>query len=303
MATWTHYLTPSSLQDALRVLNDTLGSSCIIAGGTDLLLELQQGRHPPVDTLVDVSGIPEMQPVEMRQGELFIGAAAPLSRVSTSPLVAQHAQALIESAGLVGGPQVRNAATLGGNVAHALPAADGAISLIALEAQAEIASLDGNRRMPIINLYRGPGESTLDPQKDILVGFYIPVAKDGQASAFSRIMRPQGVALPILNMAIWLERHDQQIADIHIAVGPSGPTPGRPVAAEEFLKGKNFIPENLEKALPILLENIRLRTSAYRATADYRKQLCGVLLKEVFEKAWQRAGETSPASFFSTVKP
>ena len=111
-----------------------------IAGGTDLLLDLKQGRHAPVHTLIDLTFVPEMTVLELRGDELYIGAAVPVNRVALDPLTGTHAQALVEACDLIAGPQVRNVATLGGNVAHALPAADGTIALTALDAQAEVAS-------------------------------------------------------------------------------------------------------------------------------------------------------------------
>ncbi len=115
-----------------------------IAGGTDLLLDLKQGRHAPVHTLIDLTFVSEMSLLELRGDDLYIGAAVSVNRVALDPLVGTHAQALVEACNLIAGPQVRNTATLGGNVAHALPAADGTIALTALNAQAEVASPAGN---------------------------------------------------------------------------------------------------------------------------------------------------------------
>ncbi len=142
MTSWNHYHIAHSVRDALAVLADTPGEARPVAGGTDLLLDLQQGRHPPIDTLVDVTEIPEMRLIEERSEALFIGAGLPLNQVVASSLVLKHAQALLDAGSLIGGPQVRNTATLGGNVGHALPAADGTISLLALGAKAEVASLE-----------------------------------------------------------------------------------------------------------------------------------------------------------------
>jgi xanthine dehydrogenase FAD-binding subunit len=289
MPIWTHYNTPSTLAEALRVLCDAPGSVRLIAGGTDLLLDLQQGRHPHVDTLVDVNEIQEMKRFEVQDQYLYIGGAVPLKKIANSPLVLEHAQALTEASSLVGGPQVRNTATLGGNVAHALPAADGTISLMALDAMAEVASLTGIRTVPLATLFKGPGQSTLDPRCEILSGFYIPLQKAGQASAFSRVMRPQGVALPILNMAAWLHRDGDRILDVRLSAGPSGPTPRRLPAAEEVLRGQVYSEELLHKSLEALLGSVRFRTSPQRATAEYRQHLSKVLLFEVMGKAWQRA--------------
>ena len=260
-----------------------------MAGGTDLLLDISQGRHEPVHTLVDVSRIPELQRVEERRGDLFVGAAAPLSQIVASPLVQARAMALVEAAALIGGPQVRNSATLGGNVAHALPAGDGTIALVALEAQAEVATPKGRQRLPIVDLFRGPGQSTLDPANELLVGFYLPHRTGKTGSAFRRVMRPQGVAIAILNLAVWLAGADDRIVDIHIAAGPSGPVPRRLVAAEAALRGHSFTEEALAGALEALLEEASFRTSRHRASIEYRQHLAGVLLRDTVTAAWERA--------------
>jgi len=289
MVYWQNYYLAHSIPDALQALTACDGPARLIAGGTDLLLDLQQGRHPPLDTLVDITAIPEMRLIELRGGELFIGAGVTHSQIVASPLLAAHAPALVEACGLIGGPQVRNVATLGGNVAHALPAADGAIALLALNATAEITTLGGARRLPLIELYRGPGLSALEPRRELLSGFYLATRQSGQASAFQRVMRPQGVALPVLNMAVWLQREGDLLTNVRIAVGPAGPKPVRARAAEAVLRGRPFSPAHLKPALEALLAEVQLRTSPHRATATYRRRLSGVLLESVLTRAWQRA--------------
>jgi xanthine dehydrogenase FAD-binding subunit len=291
MTTWQKYILAHSIDEALHFLSNAQGSACPIGGGTDLLLEIQQGHHDPVHTLVDVTRIPELQALELRGDVLFIGAGVPVHLITESLLVRFHALAVSEACGLIGGPQVRNTATLGGNVAHALPAADGMISLFAFDAMVEIISINGPRMSPIGSLFKGPGKSTLIPNQEFIIGFHLPTRKPGQASSFSRVMRPQGVALPILNMAVWLERMDQQIKNIQIAIGPSGPVPVRATAVEELLRGKVLNSNQLTQAKQAIHDSIRFRTSAMRATADYRHHLSEVLLEEVIGKAWQRATE------------
>jgi carbon-monoxide dehydrogenase medium subunit len=263
------------------------------------LLDLEQGRHAPVQTLIDVTSIAEMTRLEITGDELFIGASVPVNRVATTPEVAHHAQALVEACNLIAGPQVCNVATLGGNVAHALPAADGTIALLALDAQAEIASAGRvvpsdseerieTRRIPFKDLFVGPGKSSLKHGEELLVGFYLRLTKDNQSSCFKRIMRPQGVALPILNCAVWLERENDSIKDIHIAVGPGGGTPFRATQAEDTLRGKAFNTESFESATEALLAQAQFRTSARRASADYRQHIVVGLFKDVIETDWQR---------------
>ena len=290
MTTWKNYYLASSLSDALEALTTTPGPNRPISGGTDLLLDIQQGRHPQVHTLVDVSGVQEMNTLEIRQGKLFVGAALPLNHIISSPLVKEHAQALFEACSLIGGPQVRNVATLGGNVGHALPAADGTIALMALEAQAEIFDETGCHTQPIENLFAGPGRSSLS-SKQFLVGFHLPLRPPHQGSAFRRVMRPQGVAIAILNMATWVEMRGDTISKVRLSIGPAGPTPHRARAAEEALRGHKFTRQSLTRALEALLAEARFRTSPHRATAEYRRHLAGVLLEETLSVACQRASD------------
>ncbi len=290
MNLWQEYKRPVSVTEAVQALASAPGPALPIAGGTDLMLDLRQGNHPPVHTLIDLTFVPEMSALELRGDELYVGAAVPVNRVALDPLVTAHAQALVEACNLIAGPQVRNTATLGGNVAHALPAADGTIALTALDAQAEVAGIAGTRRMPFTSLFLGPGKSAIDKTKEIIVGFYIPIRQAPRVSScFKRIMRPQGVALPILNCSAWLEREGDLFKDVRIAIGPGGPTPFRATEAEACLRGQSLNDETFARALDLLLEQAKFRTSARRASADYRRHIVGGLLKDVLDTAWSRA--------------
>lgn len=293
MSTWTQYTVVNSIDEALQALSTAELPVSLVAGGTDLLLELQQGHHAPVKTLVDIASIPELKSLQIRGQDLFIGAAVPVSQIAESELVSCHARAVVEACQLIGGPQVRNSATLGGNVAHALPAADGMIALVAQGAQAEITRQDGSRRVPLLTLFLGPGKSGLESGKEILTGFYLPVKDTGEGSAFARVMRPQGVALPILNMAVWLRRKGEQIAAARIAVGPAGPTPQRAWKVEELLSGKEFSSQTLQEAIVMIRSTMTFRSSPQRASAEYRNHLVGILLEDVMKTAWKRAGEVA----------
>jgi len=289
MNLWQNYVRPKNLSEAMNAFATAPRPLIPIAGGTDLLLDLEQGRHSPVQTLIDVTSVAEMTALEVRGDELYIGASVPVNRIVLNPLAVHHVQALTEACNLIAGPQVRNVATLGGNVAHALPAADGTIALLALNAQAEVADITGTRRVPFKELFVGPGKSSLKHGEELLVGFHLPLSKNGQASCFKRIMRPQGVALPIINLAIWLERTNDVISQIRIAVGPGGPTPWSGTEAEKALIGKTLNNETFEIALDALLAQVGFRSSARRASADYRRHIVSGLFKDVLETAWSRA--------------
>ena len=139
---WQDYHLPTSLGEALELLASYHGEARIVGGGTDLILEIQQGHRPPVKALVDVTRITGANEIQ-REGEyIIIGCGVTHSQIVESALIQQYGTALAEGCGVIGGPQVRNVATLAGNVAHALPAGDGTISLLALGGEAQISRLE-----------------------------------------------------------------------------------------------------------------------------------------------------------------
>lgn len=291
MGFWTRYLRPTELGDALEALRQAPGPARLVAGGTDLLLDLQQGRHAPVHTLVDISGIPQLRAIRIEPDAILVGAAAPLRDIVEHPTLAMEAPALVEACRLIGGPQVRNVATLGGNVAHALPAGDGTIALLALEAQAELASAAGKRWTPLPDLFSGPGRPAFDTSREILVTFRLPRLQPGETSAFLRTMRPQGVAIAILNLALWLRlAPDHVVEDVRLAVGPAGPRPFRARKTENVLRGHRLDDARLQVAGEALAAEATFRSSPHRATAEYRHMLAGVLLRRTVRQALTRLG-------------
>src|SRR3990172_4937121 len=280
MNLWQNYFLPKTLDEAMQALASAPKPLAPIAGGTDLLLDLKQGRHSPVQTLVDITEVKELLALEIRDERLFVGAGVPVNRLVLDPLTGRHAQALVEACNLIGGPQVRNVATLGGNVAHALPAADGTIALLALNTQAEIADSSGLRNVALSELFLGPGKSALKYGKELLVGFRLPLMKTHQASCFKRIMRPQGVALPIINLAICIARKGESIEHLRIAVGPGAAIPWRAEAAEQALRGKSLDQDAMDAGLAALLAHVGFRSSPLRASAEYRRHLVGTLFRD-----------------------
>ncbi len=293
MQLWQDYHTPTTVDEALALLASYNGEARVIAGGTDLLIDLQfgEGKHQ-VQALVDVTRIPEMTRIVERDGLCIVGAGATYTAIVQSGLIEARATCLVESCGVVGGPQVRNVGTLGGNVAHAQPAADGTTSLIALDAEVEVAWADGRREwLPIARLFRGPGVSTLDSTRDILVAFRFALCTAMEATAFKRIMRPQGVALPVLGCAVWvqLDTSGAYYRDVRICIGPVASTPVRANAVEEALRGQPVHEDILNSAGNIARETLHLRTSKYRATAEYREYMIDVLLRQALPLAVKRA--------------
>ena len=290
MSLYQEYLQPETINQALEYLANAKADVAVIAGGTDLILDLRQGRHQPVDQLIDVSGISEMANIYHKDGFIYIGAAVTHKDIIQNQLLLENAQCVVEGCGLIGGPQVRNVGTIGGNVSHALPAGDGTISLLALNTEVQIAALEGFRWQPLIDIFAGPGKVTFDRKKELVVSFRFKALGNREGSAFHRVMRPQGVAIAILNMAAWVKITENNSLDkVRISCGPAGPKPFRAVKTESFLIGKNWNNDVLGESVEILADEVNLRTSAHRATKEYRQQLLPVLLNEVMNKAHFRA--------------
>jgi len=138
-------------------------------------------------------------------------------------------------------------------------------------------------------LFVGPGKSSLRAGQELIVGFHIPLRKPNEGSGFRRIMRPQGVALPIINLAVWIQREGNRVEAARIAVGPGGPKPWRARAAETSLVGKSATDEDFAAALDALLTDVTFRSSPRRATAEYRRYLVPALFAEAAKAAWDTA--------------
>ncbi|MFN8531458.1 MAG: FAD binding domain-containing protein [Anaerolineae bacterium] len=297
---------PLTPDEAVRLLSDYGGRARIIAGGTDLLVDMraalsdpaQAGSVQPHHALVDITRIPDMTRIEQDGDYIVIGAGVTHTQIVASNLLRHHAACLVESCGVVGGPQVRNVATLGGNVAHALPAGDGTTSLVALDAQAEIIQNGERRWVNILDMFIGTAKSLVDPTRDLLVRFRFRTADSREATAFSRVMRPQGVALPILGCAVWIKlnaaRTHYELARVCIA--PVAPTPKRADAVEAALAGQPVGEAAIEAAIEAAESSLHPRTSKFRATAAYRDEIMGVLLRRTLSAAVQRATDPAPST-------
>ncbi len=296
MPLWNEYHLPVSVDEAVGLLARYDGQARVVAGGTDLILDLQQGNEHPLEALVDVTRIVGLNEICEEADFIILGASVTHSQIVESQLLQQKATALVEASYVVGGPQVRNVATIGGNVAHALPAADGTTALNALDAEVEVASFNGRRWIPFTSLFVGPGKSAIDSTREVLTALRFEATGEHEASAFSRIMRPQGVALPIMNFAAKVRVIDDRIEEIALAVAPVASTPFRCRQTEAFLTGKLATSESIDAAVTVLLSECRPRTSPHRATAEYRKEVLPVLLRRTLDKAIERAkmGEVVP---------
>lgn len=228
----SNFVMAQSLEQALEVL--AMGSVKVIAGGTDFMIHLRKcrlsGEQTP-DTILDVSRLEELKRLEPGVDAPYIGAGVTFRALESDPEVARHLPVLAQAAATVGSVQVRQTATIGGNVANASPAADGMTALTALGAKAEIASIDGKRLCPIEELITAPNKTTLEP-RELIVGFYLDkLPAEGQA--FAKVGRRQAVSVARLNLAICL---DQSLNDPRAVLGACFPSPRRLADVEKIIK-------------------------------------------------------------------
>lgn len=297
MKAFDNYHLPTSVNEALTLLAQYDGRARVIAGGTDLLVDAQaeyyEGQRSHFDALVDVTFLADANEIRAQDGFIVIGCGVTHTQIVASQWIQQTATALAEASAVVGGPQVRNVATLCGNVAHALPAADGTVALMALDAFAQVSSLQShvisNQWKPLATLFKGPAKSAVDSTREIITALRFRPLGEHEGSAFARVMRPQGVALPILGMAVKVEIREQRLAQVAISAGPVAPIPFRAKQTEEFLREKILDDELLRQAAQILTNEAQPRTSAHRATKEYRHELLPVLLKRTLTQALERA--------------
>ena len=209
--------------------------------------------------------------------------------IVASALLTQRATCLVESCGVIGGPQVRHVATLAGNVAHALPAGDGTISLLALKGELQIASAEGLAWTPMQEVFLGPGQSAIDPTRAMIARLRFKPTGPGEGSAFRRVMRPQGVALPIIGMATRLKVEAGTITAARVTIGPAGPTPFLAEQTMAYLTGRPATVDTYTQAAEAALKEVNLRTSRRRATVEYRAEMIRVQLPKTLAQAVERA--------------
>ena len=183
---WTTYQKPKGVPEALTLLEQSAGRGRVIAGGTDLVLQLRR-RDQAADLLVDVSEIDELKRIREDEGWILIGAAVTHAEVANSPLILGEARALADGCGRVGSPQIRNIATLMGNVINAQPAADGAVPLAALDAEIKVVSKAGERWIPMEEAYLGLGRSAIDATREVAAEIRFRKPERGARTGFFRV--------------------------------------------------------------------------------------------------------------------
>ncbi len=278
------YIKAESLDQALDLLKDFAPEPRIIAGGTDLFLQdLPQN-------LIDIGSLEIMKMIEEKEGQLEIGAAVTHNMAANAALIISKATALAEACSQVGSPQVRNIGTLGGNVMNAAPAADAAVALVALGAKAELIDTHKNRRcLAVDQLYAGYNCTAVDCSSELLLKFFINPCKAGEGSAFVRLAARRALALPMVNAAARVSLEDGLISGICLVAAPIKPAPTRLFMTEKYLLGKPAVEETWQEAEKVAAQEAEVRGSMLRCSADYRKQMVGVMAGRAMRKAALRA--------------
>lgn len=278
------YLFPKSVEEALELLERYGGDARIIAGGTDLVLQLKRGEVR-ARVLVDITRIPEIKGIKEEDGYIWIGATTTHQEVAESPLIQNKAGLLAKACRSLGSLQIRNVGTIGGNLVNAMPAADSVIALVALDAEVEVVGKGGTRWIPITQFHRDVGECCINPCFELVRGVRFRPLEENEGSSFQRLARRRALILPILNVGVVVGWDEGKFVKAAIAIGPVSPVPFRARKAEEFLKGAPISLESIEEASRLAQEEAQPRSSLLRGSAEYRKDMVKVLVRRALMEA------------------
>ena len=288
------YLAPKSLDEAVS-LHESYGERAkYVAGGTDVLVKIKEGKLAP-DYLISLNGILDQDRPYLKHetGELFIGAFLTHSAIERSSVVRLNYPILHDAVKNIGSVQIRNVATIGGNLVNAVPSADGAIPLIALDGKAHIYGAKGRRTADLRRFFLGPGQCDLE-RGEILLEIVIPPLLPRTGGAYIKHGRREAMELPMLGVGtqLSLEEDMATCAQARICLGVAAPTPLRCLEAEKYLVGKAVDEAALAEAGRLAAEESRVRDSI-RGLAWYRREMVGVLVKRMGLEAFQRVKQQS----------
>jgi carbon-monoxide dehydrogenase medium subunit len=259
----------------------------LVAGGTDLLPQMKNGVVK-ARRVVDLSALPELKSIERRgDGGLRVGAAVSARTLELSNAARDGFLSLAESAGVVGSLQIRNLATLGGNLANAAPSADMAPPLLALDAECVIASPRGQRRVPATEFFRGVRQTQLESD-ELLVEIQIPPPGPGSGGTYVRHTPRRELDIAVVGVASQLQVVDGRCVKARIALAAVAPVPLRALAAEDRLTNEVVTPELIEEAaqLAVLAAS---PISDQRGSVEFRRHLVRVLTRRTLTTAFERA--------------
>ena len=280
------YLRPNDLDETLTVLASCGGKAKVLAGGTDLVLLLQQGLVKP-SLVIDITTIPELNFIGEEDGYVKIGAATKMRDIETSRIVRARIPMLAEDAQLLGEIAVRNMATIGGNLVNASPAADTAPPLLVLEASVKVRKAQSERTIKLSDFFLNVKKTVLAPE-ELLTEVTIPIPPHRTGGAFFRLAKRGGNVISIVSAAALIGLNGKTCSVARIAMGSVAPTPIRIKSAEKLLQGGEPTEERIRAAAQKASEEIR-PISDIRASAEYRKETSRVYARKAMEEALKRA--------------
>lgn len=277
------YFEPTTLVEASRLFAEEHAQ--LLAGGTDLVIGMKAYTETP-QSVISLQKIPGLTGITAdTDNGIVIGAMTKVREVELSEDIQKHHTALAEGASEIGSVQIRNLATLGGNIAHASPAADTVAGLLVADAQVDIASADGERTVSINELFTGPGQTVLKPG-EIITQFRLPNPASGSHYIKHKIREVMDLAFIGVASAVNLD--NGTITDARIGLAAVAPTPIRATEAENLLKGKIPTPELLQQAGEAAA-TATSPISDLRCSAEHRKEMVDVLTKRTLQHAIDRA--------------
>ena len=282
------YVTPQTIQEATSLLSQHGKQAKILAGGTDLLVQLQSRQTPQV--VVDIKQVPEVMELSYNPDDgLSIGAGVPCYRIWNDEAVKKLYPGIVDAVSLIGGVQIQGRASIGGNVANASPAGDSIPALIAHSAVCEIAGPNGSRDVAVEDLFTGPG-STILKEGEFLVRFKLETPPRGFGAHYLRFIPRNEMDIAVASAGASVVLDGNTIQSARVALGAVAPTPLLVTAAGEALAGREVSDDAINEAAQLATEAAN-PISDIRGTAAQRKHLAGVLTRRALNKAIERANQ------------
>jgi CO/xanthine dehydrogenase FAD-binding subunit len=278
---------PGSLQEAIRILKDKGREAAVIAGGTDLVIELKEQVDKP-SILVDILKLPLSFIEGSRAGGMRIGATTTAKQVAASSLLKKELPVLVDAAIHLGGPQTQEMATVGGNLCNGSPCANFTNVLVALEASVTLEEEEGKREVELKDFYLGPGATGLKPGEILTTVTIPPIAGAYGASYVKHCLRKE-MDIAIVGAAVLLQPDGNRIRKIRIALGSVGPTTLVARNAQEVIEGKAYSAGLAEEAGNAAAERDASYIDDVRSSASYRRTVTPVVVRRAIEQAWAMA--------------
>ena len=282
------YAAPGTLDEAVALLAGANGKGRILAGGTDLLVQMRSGAVAP-GLIVDVKKIPEMMTIsDLGGGSFRVGAAVPGAEISEHEGLCKAWPGVVEAVDLIGSTQVQGRASAGGNLCNASPAADTIPAMIAAGAVVAIQGPKGNRELPVEKICASPGKTSLAPG-EIVVSIILPKRPKGSSDAYLRLIPRTEMDIAVVGCGVSLTLDKGKVTAARVGLGAVAPTPLLVEAAGAALVGSSLDDEALEKAAAAC-RAVCKPIDDKRGTIVYRTKIAGVLLKRAAKIAADRAG-------------